>query len=300
MLDLPVNKVEDGAPVAPAEPEQAPARSDRPVLTLLRPSVTSYSAPAETSLPATLSPAPAVTLDAIKSWDGELAVPPSAPPEVEKADPTSPRLSLADLAEDPDELPVAPPSPVQESEPAASVEANRAPSVAPGSDKNVEPSAAEEWVPFSSNWRPSSQTWGPLRESWQKARAPESSPVPRTALPEAPVAESPARPPTAPATATKLLLPATLQEPTRFAEPEEPDSEPLPALPASLDLPPLPWWAWPLAGLNAGFDLVVAPLGAPGRWLRGKRGKDLLGLVGLLALAVAAGLVVADWYGWTW
>jgi hypothetical protein len=284
MLDLPVTKVEPGVPPESTEPEE-PARGDRPVLTLLRPSGTSYSAPEEKSLPPALSALPAATADPVPPEEEGLAMKASAPADAEGPGPSPPKLSLADLEVAAADLPVAPSPPA--------LEAKSAPS--------VESSAPEEWVPFSSNWRPSSQTWGPLRESWQKSQAPEP-PAPARQPPrsEPPESASAAAEPGAASTATRLLLPATLEEPSASPEPDETDPDALPTPTRSTDLPPLPWWAWALAVPNAVFDLAVTPLGAPGRWLRSKKGKDLLGVVGILALAVAAGLVAADWYGWTW
>jgi hypothetical protein len=59
-------------------------------------------------------------------------------------------------------------------------------------------------------------------------------------------------------------------------------------------------WLLPLVWCNRGFDALTAPLGAPGRWLRGRRGRAALGAVGLLCLAAAAARAVADGIGWTW
>jgi hypothetical protein len=287
MLDLPVNKIEDGAPSAAPEAETKPARNEPAVRTLIRPSVPSYAPAEESSLPLA---APPPQVDPVPTEEEGVNVKPNAPAD---GKPNLPTLSLPDLVSAENKAPVAPSLPPQEAPPAPAGQTN----------------ASEEWVPFSSNWRPSSQTWAPLRESWQKARAPEApatpqpGPVPETnpavGPPGAPPTKSVPREPGVGATSTRLVLPATLQE-SVVTEPEEAPEDALPLLTPSVDRPPLAWWAWPFAGINTAFDLAVTPLGPPGRWLRGKRGKDFLGTVGILALAVAAGLVVADWYGWTW
>jgi hypothetical protein len=58
--------------------------------------------------------------------------------------------------------------------------------------------------------------------------------------------------------------------------------------------------AWPLVAFNAVFDVFLAPWGPPGRWLRGAAGRRFLGALGLLCLAAALALGLADWLGWTW
>jgi hypothetical protein len=50
---------------------------------------------------------------------------------------------------------------------------------------------------------------------------------------------------------------------------------------------------------NQRFDLWTMALGPLGRWLRAPAGRRLLGWTGLLLLAVACGLAVYDWFGWT-
>ena len=80
------------------------------------------------------------------------------------------------------------------------------------------------------------------------------------------------------------------------------EAAPIPAdesLTSSLE-PPLPFWLWPLFWVNRCFDRCTAPLGAPGRWLRGPAGKSLLGWAGLLLLAIVGGIALHDWFGWTW
>jgi hypothetical protein len=58
-------------------------------------------------------------------------------------------------------------------------------------------------------------------------------------------------------------------------------------------------WLRPLFWCNQQFDSWTIPLGPLGRWLRAPAGRNLLGWTGLLLLAVACGLAVYDWFGWT-
>ena len=111
---------------------------------------------------------------------------------------------------------------------------------------------------------------------------------PLRAMDERSVPSSTSPPPLPPALAPDLL---DLKGRTR---PELPPSrEPAP-------LWDLPWWAYPLAWGNTAFDGCTRLLGGPGRWLRGPSGKTLLGWAGLAMLAVAGGLALHDWFGWTW
>jgi hypothetical protein len=56
---------------------------------------------------------------------------------------------------------------------------------------------------------------------------------------------------------------------------------------------------WPLLAFNRAFDLALAPWGHPGRWLRGRAGRTVLGALGVLCLTAAAILAAADGLGWT-
>jgi hypothetical protein len=49
---------------------------------------------------------------------------------------------------------------------------------------------------------------------------------------------------------------------------------------------------------NRVFDRGAARLGAPGHWLRSRRGRAVLGWAGLALLALALGIVLLDWIGW--
>lgn len=97
-----------------------------------------------------------------------------------------------------------------------------------------------------------------------------------------PVADKPTPPSPPPAATPIILAPPTVEEP-------------LPSYEA-----PLPFLLWPLFWVTRGFDRCTAPLGAPGRWLRGPLGKTLLGWAGLLLIAVVGGIALHDWFGWTW
>jgi hypothetical protein len=145
----------------------------------------------------------------------------------------------------------------------------------------------EQWVPLRSTWQPSPHTWGPLAQSWQQAQAARGAP------PVPPPAAPPAQPP---ALAPEAASPPPIIRPVSgFVQrrPEPTDAEALAA-------PPVSRWLRPLVWCNRGFDALTAPLGAPGRWLRGRRGRTVLGAVGLLCLAAAVARAVADGIGWTW
>jgi hypothetical protein len=160
----------------------------------------------------------------------------------------------------------------------------------------------EEWVPFQSSWQPSEQTWKPLAESWQQARgsvasAPSSEPAPR--MPPAPPAPPPeARPRLRDLPRATIPLAPPIPEPSVSPPPPAPAAKTNPvAAPAE---PSVSLAAMPLVWFNAAFDVFLLPLGAPGQWLKGRGGRGLLGVVGLLCLAGAAALAVADGIGWTW
>lgn len=66
-----------------------------------------------------------------------------------------------------------------------------------------------------------------------------------------------------------------------------------------------PWarqtlFLWPLVLPNRVFDLCVAPLGAPGRWLQSGRGRTFIGGAGLLFFAAALSWAILDWLLWNW
>ena len=104
---------------------------------------------------------------------------------------------------------------------------------------------------------------------------------------------SPAVERTPPPVEDKPPPPIPAEPPTILPPP--PAEEPLPTFEA-----PLPFLLWPLFWITRGFDRCTAPLGSPGRWLRGPLGKTLLGWAGLLLIAVVGGIALHDWFGWTW
>jgi hypothetical protein len=55
----------------------------------------------------------------------------------------------------------------------------------------------------------------------------------------------------------------------------------------------------PLVWFNVAFDGCLTLGGPLGDWLKGKGGRGFLGVMGLLCLAGAAALAVADQFGWT-
>jgi hypothetical protein len=61
--------------------------------------------------------------------------------------------------------------------------------------------------------------------------------------------------------------------------------------------------AWPLRPLvwsNRAFDRCAGRFGAAGRWLRGPRGRALVGWSGVALLVSATAWAWLEWMGWTW
>lgn len=79
----------------------------------------------------------------------------------------------------------------------------------------------------------------------------------------------------------------------RAATPETPWRLPTSARRVPVPLRPLVW-------VNRAFDRVVGLFGAPGRWLRGARGRAAIGWAGLVMFAAAAAWAFLEWMGWTW
>jgi hypothetical protein len=154
----------------------------------------------------------------------------------------------------------------------------------PGADA---PPEEEQWVPLRSAWQPSPHTWGPLAESWQQAQAGRGTPAP-------PRVEAPPPPPAPPAR-EGAIPPPIIRPVSGFVQ-----RLPEPTGPEAPGGPPVSRWLLPLVWCNRAFDALTAPLGAPGRWLRGRTGRAVLGAVGLVCLAAAVARAVADGIGWTW
>jgi hypothetical protein len=175
------------------------------------------------------------------------------------------------------------------------------PAVAPAPEPEAS-TEAEQWVPLRSTWQPSAQTWQPLAESWRQAHGslPLAATMP-TPIPEPPADNTP------PIEITLPLTPAPVHPvppPARMAAPPVSPVE-TPAAPrlrlTAEDAPPsVPRLLLPLLWFNQGFDACLTPLGAPGRWLCGPSGRQLLGTIGLLSLAAATAILVAAGMGWSW
>jgi hypothetical protein len=122
---------------------------------------------------------------------------------------------------------------------------------------------AESWIPFRSSWQPSAQTWGPLAESWHHARG---------GRPAAPHSEELGPTTPSPVVAVVAAHPSVPAMPPRTVTWRGPWHE--------RTLAPLIWF-------NRAFDACLAPLGRPGRWLRGPTGRLVLGFVGLACVGAA-------------
>ncbi len=323
MLALPVHPLEEGAvaagdpdtraevdvPREPALPLEAPPERSRP-----RPltgshgaSSRAWEAPAERSWSAPAYPASYMVVE-------NVVPPPEAAVEPGPEANLGPRISRG----------------VGREEPPVPAPHDNALTEMPGRTDLPVPVSAEEWVPLRSSWQPSPHTWGPLADTWQHARpknerqeldqgppslAPTASPPPLRA--EAPsvvpplAAPPPARLEAGPSQAPPLgglweALAPPGGGPSPVSEgPIPPDglgaSGPL-GVPAQIAsaVRPTSWGALPLVAFNRAFDLALMPWGHAGRWLQRPTGRNVLGSVGVLCLAVAAALAVADGLGWTW
>jgi hypothetical protein len=167
-------------------------------------------------------------------------------------------------------------------------------------ESRSEPSAGEDgenWVPFKSSWQPSSMTWQPLQENWkqiqetlrQRERQEEESNSAPQSDEQAPAAWQTPGPTTTPEAAAPPPLPPVIGRSPVLPLSEESSTEPM----------PLDWWVQPLLWFNSVFDWLLFPLGPLGKWLGRGTGRKVLGGIGLLCLAAAVGLAVADWIGWT-
>jgi hypothetical protein len=106
-----------------------------------------------------------------------------------------------------------------------------------------------------------------------------------------------------------LRLPPLPEEPMVEPEPLAGHVLPPPLVPTSEALqsevpePPTTYSSWfilPVLWGNRLFDLGTWLLGEPGSWLRSPAGRGVLGLAGLVLLAVACIWMMRDWLGWTW
>jgi hypothetical protein len=141
------------------------------------------------------------------------------------------------------------------------------------------------------------------------APPPESEADPAPVLPAvARALEQPPPPPPVP-TSGPPVAPSAASEPPAATGPRthaaHTPSTPAPHT-AAVGLPPSrprpgdgsPAWLLPVAQLNRLFDRLTVLFGAPGSWLRRRRGRTLLGWAGVLLLAAAAVLALATWRGW--
>jgi hypothetical protein len=96
--------------------------------------------------------------------------------------------------------------------------------------------------------------------------------VPKAAPRLPPIVQSSSQPVEWPPVALSTPSPRTAPRPRQYA----------PAPPQSLALAPL-------RAINWCFDQVVLPLGAPGRWLKSRTGRNVLGWTGVLLVLAAAG-----------
>jgi hypothetical protein len=184
-------------------------------------------------------------------------------------------------------LPVTPEETAPEPEPESLVQ--------PVVPSDPQANEAEVWVPLRSTWQPSASTWQPLAESWQQANgstpAAAAPPMPNPLRDFTSPREIALPPSTPPVPAPVITPPAPIQpastEPPLTLTPDDAPVE------TSLLLLPLVWF-------NQGFEACLAPLGAPGRWLCGPAGRQILGAVGVLCAVAAAVVAVGAGMGWTW
>jgi hypothetical protein len=99
----------------------------------------------------------------------------------------------------------------------------------------------------------------------------------------------PAPPSTLPKKETTVPNPWSRLSAMQFAS----SAAPTPAAPASSLL------SRALGGINRQFDQRLERLGVWGRWLGRPAGRNLLGLLGLLAIVLAAALLLRDWVDWS-
>ncbi|MHB1422369.1 MAG: hypothetical protein ACYC3I_04065 [Gemmataceae bacterium] len=271
MLELPVNKLDEEEQ---AETEEA---ADEPV--------------------PPLEPTPAPAIVAVKE------MPPAAAPVsymvVETASPRplppasgfEPRPSMLK----PQLVPVTPAKTVEEKLQAIDTAPSNDTPIPTSSSPAVPPSDGEAWVPLRSTWKPSPQTWPPLADSWHQAKVGSPTLDMPQALPSNPFDLTPAPAP---------VPLSSLPDPQPSEETEE-QVMPLPAVEPRLSLSAedapraVPWTLQPLLWFNRGFDACMAPLGAPGRWLRGP-GRQALGFIGLACLTAAVIIAATAGLGWSW
>ena len=295
MLELPVNKLDDTEQEAAEEPTDEPPPPVQPTpsptldpLPLSQPARGIGERGARSAKPLvsymvveTASPRPLPPASGFEPRRSSLTprLTPVTPPKVETGEPPVPPSQKTG------ETPV---PPVQQKT----------------DETPVPPAHDEMWVPLRSTWQPSAQTWQPLAESWHQANSalpvPEAmpSPIPSPRLELSPSQTSDASRASSAVQLGSTELPTTTNPVS--VTPTPPDAEPPLRLSAE-DAPVAgPGLLLPLLWFNQGFDACLAPLGPPGRWLCGPRGRGMLGFVGLMCLVAAAAIAVCARMGWTW
>ena len=296
MLELPVNKLEDMEQKAAEEPADEPPPPVQPTPPPppdpLPPSQVGKGLGVKAARPAT----PPISYMVV-----ETASPRPLPPRASGFEPRPSALT-------PRLVPVTPPEVKTGETPVPLSQKTGETPVPPThqtSETPVPPRDEEMWVPLRSTWQPSAQTWQPLAESWHQTNSalpvpeamPSPIPSPRLEL-SAPQASEASR-----ASSGVQLGSSEPASPTTnpvSVTPTPPDAEPPLRLSAE-DAPVAgPRLLLPLLWFNQGFDACLAPLGPPGRWLCGPRGRGMLGFVGLMCLVAAVAIAVCARMGWTW
>jgi hypothetical protein len=85
-----------------------------------------------------------------------------------------------------------------------------------------------------------------------------------------------------------------------FNPPSQPSLARFAPISASTPVPrPSSIWSNVLGGINRRFDQKLEQWGIWGRWLGRRAARNCLGVVGILALAAAAALLLHDWVDWS-
>jgi hypothetical protein len=96
-------------------------------------------------------------------------------------------------------------------------------------------------------------------------------------------------------------LPRQTKTPSQASSPPVPRQSPSNSrLSQSTLRPPAGWWVHSLVWSNRTFDNCTFWLGRPGRWLQGRVGRTVLGLLGIGLLLGALALGLGEWFDWTW
>ncbi|MFO0866205.1 MAG: hypothetical protein U0744_16415 [Gemmataceae bacterium] len=196
----------------------------------------------------------------------------------------------------------------------------------PPIEEEPESPAVSSWfdLPKEEDETPPAQDWPETNESPSTTESAEvpavEAPTAETPIAESAVAKSPEPELETRVAASWLEKPSGLEwQPPASSSYAEPDSmlapplEPIIAPPPSLGIetPTVPKPKLtrvvqskagyrPLLRLNRGFDGAMGWLGPIGRSLRGKQGRNLLGITGFGLMLGALLWLVKDWMGWNW